>query len=578
MSFVSRLATWGLLLSMANCANVLPAVEIGNVAPDFTLSTHRGVPVSLSDLKDKKVVVVVFMGIECPLAKLYGPRLQSLQDKFDDSGVAILGINSNTQDSMSEIGAFVAKHGIVFPMLKDVGNRVADAFHAERTPEVFVLDQQRVVRYHGRIDDQYGVGVARDKPVREDLVIAIEDLLAGRTLAIPQTPAVGCHIGRVSRLEPIGDITYTSHIARIFNRRCVECHRQGELAPFALTQYADVIGWEDTILEVIGNHRMPPWNANPSHGKFANDARLTDEERDLIVRWVENGMPEGDADDLPAPPQFVSGWRIPEPDQTFFMRETPFDVPAEGVVDYKHFVVETGWTEDKYIQAAEARPGNPAVVHHILVYIIGENTRRAELRKTLVGYAPGSTPIRLSDGTAIKVPAGSKLLFQMHYTPNGVKQTDRSYCGVCFADKSSVKQLLSGRMAINNRFQIPPQVARHPVSADYHARQDELLVSMTPHMHLRGGSFRYEAFYPNGNSEILLDIPRYDFNWQQKYVLAEPKLLPRGTRIHCSATFDNSAANPFNPDPTATVAWGDQSWEEMMIGFFDTVPPQTSSQ
>ncbi len=577
MNWLCRIFVITLVTGLACSAASLQALEIGALAPPISLQTHRGVRVTLSDFADKPAIVVAFLGTECPLAKLYGPRLQAIQQRFEKSGVAFLGVNSNTQDSLSEIGAYISKHSITFPIVKDAGNRVADLYGAERTPEVFVLDAQLRVRYHGRIDDQYGVGVARDKPIREDLVIAIDELVAGKAVSNPKTESVGCHIGRVSKLEPIGDITYSNQISRIFNRRCVECHRAGELAPFTLTKFSDVIGWEDTILEVITNKRMPPWNANPAHGKFANDARLTDQERDLIIGWIDNGMPQGDPAQLPEPPQFVTGWRIPQPDQIFYMRETPFDVPAEGVVNYKHFTVETGWTEDKYIRAAEARPENAAVVHHILVYIIGDEPRRSNSRKTLVGYAPGSTPIRLKDGTAILVPKGSKLLFQMHYTPNGTPQTDRSYCGVVFIDKQDVRQLLNGRAPMNNRFQIPPHADNHPVTSDFVARQDEMLVSLTPHMHLRGKSFRYEATYPDGRTEILLDVPRYDFNWQQKYVLAEPKLLPKGTKIHCTATYDNSATNPFNPDPSATVTWGDQSWEEMMIGFFDTIPPKPES-
>ncbi len=255
------------------------------------------------------------------------------------------------------------------------------------------------------------------------------------------------------------------------------------------------------------------------------------------------------------------------------MDSKPFEVPAEGVVDYQRFLVDPGWTEDKYIVAAEARPDNRAVVHHILAYIIPPGARRLDLRSVLVGYAPGTPPVYYGDGVALRVPSGSRLLFEMHYTPNGRPQKDRSYIGVRFTDKDSVQSLLEGRIAINTRFAIPPGAAHHEVTADYRVRQDELLLSMTPHMHLRGKAFRYEAFYPDGRSEILLDVPRYDFNWQLKYVLAEPKKLPRGTRVRCTAVYDNSERNLVNPDPTKTVHWGDQSWEEMMIGFMDTLTP-----
>lgn len=540
---------------------------------DFTLRSHEGREWSSSDFADKQLMVVAFLGTECPLVKLYGPRLQRLSEEYADD-VAVVGINANTQDSVTEMSAYAERYGVKFPLLKDVGNRVADQFNAQRTPEVFLLDADRRIRYRGRIDNQYGVGIVRDKADREDLRQAIEELLAEQTVSVPQTEVVGCHIGRVKKVAPTGEITYTKHISRLFNKRCVECHRDGELAPFPLTRYEDVIGWEDTICEVIEDNRMPPWFANPAHGKFRNDCRLSAAEKQTVHQWVENGMPEGDPADLPEPPEFQVGWRIPKPDQVFFMRDAPFRVKAQGTIDYQYFVVDPKWDEDKYITAAEARPDNKSVVHHILVYIIGPGEdSRAGLEKILVGYAPGSMPVLLDEGVALKVEAGSKLLFQMHYTPNGYVQEDRSYAGVKFMDEQDVTRLIRGEVAINGDFRIPPNTDKHVVTADHVVKRDKLLVAMTPHMHLRGKSFRYELVHPDGESEVLLDVPRYDFNWQLKYILETPKLLPRGSTIRCTAVYDNSEANLSNPNPNEWVGEGEQSWEEMMIGFFDTLPP-----
>ena len=544
---------------------------VGKKVQPFTLDNCYGKPVSLDDLNDKKIVVITYLGTECPLAKLYSRRLSQLQTRYAEDGVAFLGVNSNTQDSLTELAAFTRRYEVNFPMLKDPGNRVADAMNAKRTPEVFVLDQERIVRYHGRIDDQYGVGYSKDKTVHSDLNAAIEDLLADRPVKVAETKPVGCHIGRLQKVEPTGEITYTKHIAPIFNARCVSCHREQEVAPFTLTSYQDIQGWEETILEVIADNRMPPWSANPDHGKFSNDARLSNEEKRLIETWVDNGMPEGNKADLPEPPTFTLGWRIPKPDQVIKMRNRPFKVPAEGIVDYKRFVIDPGWNEDKYVYAAEARPDNRSVVHHILVYVIPPGADRADLRRTLVGYAPGSLPVHLKDGVAMHVPGGSKLLFEMHYTPNGYEQTDQSYAGFCFMDKADVKKELKGQIAANHRLQIPPGDANYSISADYVSRRDEMLIDMTPHMHLRGKAFRYVAFFPDGREEVLLDVPNYDFNWQLKYILDQPKRLPRGTRIKCSAVYDNSENNLSNPDPSKTVYWGDQSWDEMMIGFMSTI-------
>lgn len=547
------------------------AIDFQQVMADFELSDNYGKNVALREFSDRPIVVLAFLGTQCPLAKLYGPRLSELQEKYADQGVVVLGINSNKQDALTELTGYVHRHHIAYPMLKDVGNRLADAVGAARTPEVFVLDQQRKLRYHGRIDDQYGVGVSRLEPTRNDLAVAIDELLAGQDVSQPETRAVGCIIGRVKPVEPTGEVTFNKHIAPIFNAHCVQCHRTGEIGPFTLGSYDDVLGWEDTILEVIADNRMPPWNANPEHGHFKNDARLSETQVALIKQWVASGMPEGAAEDLAAPPQFIEGWSIGEPDQVIYMADEAFSVPAQGVVDYQRMVVDPGWTEDKYIMAAEARPENRGVVHHILVFVIPPGAERYDLRSVVVGYAPGALPMRADEGMALLVPAGSKLLFEMHYTPNGRQQTDRSYIGVRFTDKVKVDKLLTGHIAIETKFAIPPGVSDHQVVAAWKTKREELLLSMTPHMHLRGKSFRYEAVYPSGEKEILLDVPKYDFNWQLKYILDEPKLLPAGTQIVCTAVFDNSEANLANPDPTREVRWGDQSWDEMMIGFFDTV-------
>ena len=579
------------ILSLLTALQVLPAAEsaaddashvgppddasrLGQQVEPFALENCYGKSVSLSDFESAEAVAIVFLGTECPLAKLYGPRLTDIQRRYGDRGVQIIGINSNTQDSLTELAAYVHRHDIGFPMLKDPGNKVADALRARRTPEVFLLDRQRVVRYHGRIDDQYGVGYAKEREARPELTLAIDALLSGGAIEPAETEPVGCHIGRVSMVDPTGDVTFTKDIAAIFNRRCVSCHRDGEIAPFTLTSYDDVIGWEDTILEVIDDNRMPPWYADPSHGRFANDARLSAGERELIETWVENGMPEGDPSDLPEPPAFAQGWQMRQPDQIVYMRDKPFTVAAEGVIDYQHFTVDPGWDEDMYIVASEARPDQRSVVHHILVYVIPKNEKKRDLRQAVAGYAPGSLPTELTDGVAMFVEAGSKLLFEMHYTPNGTQTVDRSYVGFRFAEKSEIRKLLRGRLAINTDFEIPAGARNHVVKAEYVVRSDEDLLSMTPHMHLRGKSFRYDIHFPDGRSDVLLNIPEYDFNWQLKYILDSPLRLPRGTRIECTAVFDNSRHNLTNPAPDQTVRWGDQSFEEMMIGFMDTVPAE----
>lgn len=553
------------------------ATPVGKKIDNFTLPDYRGKSHSLADFQGKPVVVA-FIGTECPLAKSYGPRLRELAAEFEKQGVAFVGIDSNQQDALSEIAAYANGAEIKFPILKDNNNEIADRFGAVRTPEAFLLDKDHVIRYWGRIDDQYGfktgAGYVRPKLNERSLANAITEVLAGKEVSKPVAKADGCFIGRVTKIKPTGDVTYSNQIARIMQNRCVECHRKGEVAPFTLTSFDDTVAWSETIREVVNEGRMPPWFADPRYGKFSNDCRMSDDEKQQIATWIDNGCPEGDRKDLPEPRKFVEGWQIGQPDQIVYMRDEAYDVPAEGTVEYQFFTVDPNWTEDKWIQATEARPGNRAVVHHIIVFVQPKEGGDFGGRGGIGGYAPGMTPSYNPPGAAVFVPAGSKLVFQLHYTTNGVAQSDRSMVGIKFADPKTVKKMVRGGVIGDTAFKIPAGDGNYEVKAKHLFLKDTLLLNLTPHMHLRGKDFKYEAEYPDGTREVLLDVPHYDFNWQIRYMYKEPKLMPKGTRIHCTAHFDNSADNPANPDPTEVVTFGDQTWEEMMFGFYTSMDPK----
>ena len=365
--------------------------------------------------------------------------------------------------------------------------------------------------------------------------------------------------------------TYTKDVASILNRRCVECHRAGEAAPMTFTSYKEVRPWAKAIKERVAVRAMPPWLADPAHGSFKNDRRMSDQEIETIAAWVANGAPEGNPADLPPAPKFETGWNIGKPDQTFDIG-TDFDVPAEGTVPYKYFTVPTNFTEDKWIEAAEVRPDKRGVVHHIIVFIQEpgqNNTSRGGGTggNLLVGYAPGEQALVLEPGTARLVKAGSMFRFQVHYTTNGKATKDRSYIGVRYAKETPKFRALTGN-ALNFSFKIPAGDPAHEVKSTWTAKEDVILSGFMPHMHLRGKDFKYTVVFPDGREEVLLSVPKYDFNWQLAYELKEPLKLPKGTRIDCVAHFDNSPNNKYNPDPTKEVKWGDQTWEEMMIGWF----------
>ena len=552
---------------------------VGKKIENFSLPDQRGSEHSLDEFKKSSVVVIAFIGTECPLAKLYGPRLAELAEKYKTRGVSFIAIDSNRQDSLKEISAYAHSSGILFPVLKDGANAVADKMGAVRTPEVFVLDKDRVVRYWGRIDDRFGIGYIHEKTSNDYLRQAIEQVLVGQPVKTPSVDVIGCIIGRARKVDDSSEVTFSDQIVRILQKRCVECHRTGEIGPFSLTEYGEVSGWAETIAEVVRDKRMPPWHANPEFGHFQNDRTMPEEEKELIYQWVKAGAPEGDPKKLPKSAKYIAGWTLPrKPDLILDIQKTPYTVPADGVIEYQKFQVDPGFTEGKWVEASQIIPGAPQVVHHVLCFIVPPGKRAMDFDENglgfLAAYVPGYRASPYPKGMAKYVPAGSKFEFQMHYTPVGKMMRDQSKIGFVFAKPNTLTHMVQTISGGSRGFSIPPN------AEDYKAEgmlpsygQDLMLLAFSPHMHLRGKAFSYEAIYPDGKKEVLLDVPKYDFNWQTNYELAKPKILPPGARVNCVAHWDNSKNNAANPDPSIKVEWGEQTWEEMMIGFVDVAIP-----
>ncbi len=568
----------------ALCVHLGPSAEPRTAearkVADFRLQDPRDRgSVSLAALKEKnKAIVVVFLGVECPISNQFLPILSALHKEYENKGVSFIGINANAQDSLERVATHARQHAVPFPVVKDVANKIADQFGARRTPEAFVLDSSGTIRYQGRIDDQFGIGYARPgKPTRSDLAIVLDEMLAGKPVAVPRTKAAGCRIGRVAKPKADGRITYAKHVSRILQKNCQECHRPGQIGPMSLLTFGDALAWSDTIREVVGEGRMPPWHADPRFGKFSNDRHLSREDRETLLAWLDGGTPRGDDKDLPPPRRFPEGWSIGKPDLIFQMPRA-YEVPArapKGGIPYQYFTVDPGFKEDRWIQRAEARPGAAAVVHHVVIFIQpkGEFFNPDAPGAVLCGTAPGDMPMDLPDGLAKKVAAGARLIFQMHYTPNGEAQRDQSCVGMVFAKKPPRHRVLTKPVYsvpfISRLDRIPAGSDNYKIESEHVFEQDAHLLHFMPHMHLRGKDFLYEAIYPGGKKEILLSVPRYDFNWQSVYRLADPLAMPKGSKLHCVAHFDNSAKNPNNPDPKKVIYWGDQTWEEMMIGWID---------
>jgi len=399
---------------------------------------------------------------------------------------------------------------------------------------------------------------------------------------------------------PAQEITFHKQIEPILQARCQGCHRPGEAAPMSLLSYQEARPWAKAIREAVLVRKMPPWFADPAHGVFANDRRMPQEEIDRIVAWVDGGAKEGDPKVAPKPRTFTDGWVMGKPDAVIEM-PVDFPVPASGTVEYTYFVVPTGFTEDKWVENVEVRAGNSKVVHHVVLEVrppgvkylaeakygepfVPEQRPKAHKPDTGQGllelasievagvYVPGGVPYYLKPGQARLIPAGSDLIFQMHYTTNGKAATDRSRVGFQFA-KEPPKERVVNTFVSNRNLHIPPGAADEAVLAKVTLQADSTLLAMFPHMHVRGKGFEYRATYPSGETETLLSVPKYNFNWQLTYYLTQPKALPKGTVLECVARYDNSANNPFNPDPAKEVYWGDQTWDEMLAGFVDLAMP-----
>ncbi|HKA20631.1 MAG TPA: cytochrome c [Blastocatellia bacterium] len=382
-----------------------------------------------------------------------------------------------------------------------------------------------------------------------------------------------------------GTVTYTKDIAPILNDNCVSCHRPGEVAPMSLMSYKEVRPWAKSIREQVVNRIMPPWFADPKFGEFSNDCRLSDAQINTIKAWVEAGSPEGNRADLAELPKFTQGWTIGKPDVVLSMVKE-FSIPAEGSVPYQNFVVPTNFTEDRYVQFAEIRQGDRRHVHHIIINVRYPNSSRGsrsgqavsnlderpdrgeDSDGRLVGWAPGEAPLILRPGQAKLIKKGSDLIFQVHYTTNGEPGTDRSSVGLIFSKVPVEKRVVTAG-ASARELNIPPGEPHYESSGSYTFKEDSHIENLHPHMHFRGKDFLYRLIYPDGTSKVLLFVPRYDFGWHLTYFFKEPIAATKGSRLECVAHHDNSERNKFNPDPTKLVTWGPQTWEEMMIGYFD---------
>jgi peroxiredoxin len=559
---------------------------IGTRIPDATLTDLDGKTRRLTELTGKCPAVIALISSSCPVSKRYAPSLARLEAEYRAKGVAFILLAPTATDSAEDLRTMCKAAGITTPCLRGPQSALLKTLGATASTDTFVVDAALTLVYRGAIDDQYGLGYSLDAPRERYLAAALDAVLDGRAPQIAATQAPGCALDLGEAKALAGDITYHNRISRLVQANCQECHRAGGVAPFALETYEQVTAKSGMIRKMIERGLMPPWFAAApepgAHSPWSNDRSLGAHDKADLLAWLSAGKPAGDAADAPLPRSFPAEWAIGTPDAIVQIPDA-LEVQAEGTMPYKNVTVETNFGGDKWVRGFEVQPTAREVVHHVLIFAQEPGAAQPGGRARFSGegderdgffaaWVPGGGHVVYPDGFAKPLPAGAKLRFQIHYTPNGTATRDQVRLGLLFA-KEAPRHIVRVAGIADHRLSIPPGVERHPETAVLPVPADVKVLALMPHMHVRGAAFRFEAILPDGAVRTLLDVPRYDFNWQLAYRYAEPRTLPRGSKVRATGWFDNSANNPANPDPAKTVRWGPQTSDEMMLGYVEYYVP-----
>jgi peroxiredoxin len=519
-----------------------------------------------------KAVVLFFTGNGCPVARKSAPKLNALKEKFEGKGVTFWVVDSYAGDTTEEIRKErrdIGLWGTVF--LVDRKQAVALALGVERTSEVVAINTKDWnIFYRGAIDDQLAEGAEKQQATENYLDDALSGFLDGKEITTKYTRPKGCRFSFATVAGPLGLPDYATQIAPLLKKNCVECHRKDGIGPWSMNSHKRVANYADMIEEVLLTRRMPPWDPHPDYGVFLTPHQLDREETQTLLTWVKGGAPRGPGPDPleePLPP--LPEWRLGKPDTILALPE-PQKVPATGIVDYRYVEIASPFTNDVWLSAMDIKPGNPKVVHHVILYVKspGESDDDSGHGRFFVGWAPGASALHYPDGVAKRLPAHSKLTLELHYTTCGSEQEDTSEVALYLASGPQERNAET-RQAIQLNLDIPPGESQAGHIATYAFKKPATIYGLFPHMHFRGKWMRYELLLPNGKRETILHVPRYDFQWQLSYYLKEPLHVPAGSWLLVSGAFDNSAANPANPNPNRPVVFGKQSWDEMFIGFFE---------
>ena len=543
---------------------------VGMRVDDFQLLDHMGVAHRLFYYSDAPAIVVMTQGNGCPIVRNAVPAYRQVRDNYQEQGVKFFLLNSNLQDNKTTIAKEVADFGFDIPVLVDENQLVGESLNVTRTAEVFVIDpKSRKIVYHGPVDDRLTYQNQKAKAEFSYLSDALDAVIAGETVKISQVDAPGCIVNFPERdnKERHTNISYHDTIAPILEERCVECHQVGGIGPWAMTSYDMIKGFSPMIREVIRTDRMPPWHSDPNIGSFLHDRSLTSNEIKTLVHWIEAGSPRGEGyDPLADPRESLPDWPLGVPD--LILTVPSFDVPATGVVDYQRPYVVNPLEEGKWLRASTVKVGSRESVHHVLTGYLKEIPKSGQSNEvrwgaSVGGYAVGAESMIAREGLGTYIPAGGAIGLQMHYTPFGREVTDTTQIGLYFYDKRPPR-MLRNSVIMDFSIEIPPEKANHAETAYLEFPKDAELFYAFPHAHYRGQSSTLAIRYPDGREEMILSLPKYDFNWQRAYEFKDPIKVPAGAKLIARYTYDNSTQNAANPDPSKKIVWGDQSFEEML--------------
>lgn len=557
-----------LALALASAAAAQEPAAIGGQAPRLVFTDIRFLPRTLDAFGERKAYVLAFVTEQCPIARRYLPKLDRLAAAWRPRGVEVVIVDATPGADVRGMAAFALEHDLAAPIVLDRDGAAVRALGVTRSPEVVVLDARRVLRYRGRIDDQVRLGGARAEPTREDLAAALDEVLAGKPVTLPETPVDGCKLTPpAARAAPARAPVFSADVEPVLRRHCVECHRPGGSAPFPLVAFQDVAAASEMIGEVVEQGRMPPWFATGGPERFANHRGLSPAERTTILDWVAAGAPGGEprAAAATAPVASASTWSIGSPDLVVRMPR-PIKVLADGVMPYQYVILPRRFEHDTWVQRLELVSDDHAeVLHHCNLFFLLPG-RPFDDGQIIAGKVPGSGPLVLEDGVAALIPKGALLGLQLHYQPIGKAVEHRVSVGLTFP-RGRVQKRFRGAVIENRDFTIPPGDPHFRLEAAHTFEADVVAGGLFGHMHLRGKDVSFRVTAPGGQTEELLTVPAYSFDWQMAYAFAEPRRFARGARLDVVAHFDNSRWNPWNPDPTRAVTFGLQTTQEMLYCF-----------